>query len=165
MTIINTIITDRTSADVARAKTLISKWAYTGTAAVWTGTEEELSEYWAGCKGAYNAADLNRVGGAVEYIAARLNSYSYPVAVSAKTDWVSGDIPTKEQLDTYLDNVSRLKKAFSVKKTTPALPESMDKLTVDKANAIEQILTDIDELLSNMASAWFYSGDLYAGEV
>ena len=33
-----------------------------------------------------------------------------------------------------------------------------------KANNIERILQDLDTLITNMEQAWFFSGDLYAGE-
>ena len=32
-------------------------------------------------------------------------------------------------------------------------------------NDIEKILEDIDVLLTNSAQAWFYSGELFSGEV
>lgn len=43
-------------------------------------------------------------------------------------------------------------------------PDSANDLTWQEANDIEKILVDVDELLTRMA-AWFYSGELYAGEV
>ena len=49
--------------------------------------------------------------------------------------------------------------------TTPPVPNDMEKLTYQEANDIEKILEDIDRLLTDAAQAWFYSGDLYAGEV
>ena len=49
--------------------------------------------------------------------------------------------------------------------TTPNVPPDMEKLTYQEANDIEQILTDIDRLITNMTFAWVYSGDLYSGEV
>lgn len=33
------------------------------------------------------------------------------------------------------------------------------------ANNIEKILVDINQLLINMAADWFYSGEVYSGEV
>lgn len=49
--------------------------------------------------------------------------------------------------------------------STPPTPDSANNLTWQEANNIEQILLDVDELLTRMAAAWFYSGELYAGEV
>ena len=56
---LDNLIFDRTAADVQRVKTL------TGKLSAGTATEEEKAEWLAGMKGAYNAADLNRVGAAV----------------------------------------------------------------------------------------------------
>ena len=58
-------------------------------------------------------------------------------------------------------------------KTTPEVPprilataiNSNDGLTYTWANDIEQILMDIDVLLTNIAAGWLYSGEIYSGEV
>ena len=60
-TIIYTLITDRTTADVARVHELAVK-GYAGM------TAAELAEWLAGMKGAYNDVDLNRVGTALNYL-------------------------------------------------------------------------------------------------
>jgi len=41
----------------------------------------------------------------------------------------------------------------------------MDNLTYIQANNIEKILEDVNTLTTNMIAAWYYSGDLYCGEV
>lgn len=70
MSIIDTLITDRTQADVNRALTLSAK----GWAAM---TAAEKEEFEAGMKGAYNATDLNRVNAAMEYLEARFKAMGY----------------------------------------------------------------------------------------
>ena len=40
----------------------------------------------------------------------------------------------------------------------------MRELNYVKANNIERILLDLDTLITNMEQAWFFAGDLYAGE-
>lgn len=152
------LITDRTRADVDRVKYLASK----GWEAM---TEQERAEWLTPMKGAYNAEDLNRVGTAVEYIAGRLAGYGYAVTVSPKTDWVVGDEPDLAQLEACLADVRALRGAIAVMGSTPKTPEDMTGLTADEANHIEQILKDIDLLLTNMAAAWYDSGEIYAGEV
>lgn len=151
-------ITDRTQRDVARVKALAKK----GWAAM---TEQERTEWLGEMKGAYNASDLNRVGQAISYIADLLTGYGYSVQVSPKTDWTMSDIPTREQLEQYLANVAALRQALPVLPTTPEAPPDMEGLTWAEANDIEKILVDINHLITNMTAAWFYSGDLYAGEV
>ena len=68
MSVIDTLIYDRTQADVDRVFTLKNKILSGGLSVL---SEEELAEYMAGMKGAYNYNDLNRVGQAVSYLATR----------------------------------------------------------------------------------------------
>ena len=132
-----TLITDRTAEDVAN-KT---------------------------AKGFYNASDLNRVGAAVQYVAERFAAQGYAVAVNPKTDWLASDIPTASELETYRQNIATLRALLAVMPTTPEAPDSMAGLTYTEANSIEQILLDLDTLLTNAALAWYQSGEIYAGEV
>ena len=153
------LITNRTQADVDRVAQL------TGQVSAGTATAAELAEWQSDLKGAYNASDLNRVGAAVAYVAGRLNGYGYAVTVNPKQDWTVSDIPTAGQMATYLRDVAALRGAIAVMASTPPTPDSANNRTWQEANNIEQILLDVDELLTRMAAAWFYSGELYAGEV
>ena len=153
------LITDRTQADVNRVAYLA------GRVSAGTATAAEQTEWASDLKGAYNASDLNRVGAAVAYVAGRLNGYGYAVTVNPKQDWTGSDIPTAGQMAAYLGDVAALRGAISVMASTPPTPDSVNNLTWKEANDIEKILVDVDELLTRMAAAWFYSGDLYAGEV
>ena len=144
MSVIDTLVTDRTEADASRCIELRDK----GWAAM---TAAERAEWVAGMKGAYNASDLNRVASAMSYLSQRFASAGYSVPVSSPTDWANGDIPRKDDLDTYLDDLRRIRAALAVMDTTPAAPESMDYLTWAKANDIEKILVDVDDLLTKIA--------------
>ena len=48
---------------------------------------------------------------------------------------------------------------------TPDVPADMESFTYQEANNIEKILLDIDTLLTGIEQSWFYSGDVYSGEV
>lgn len=158
MSIIDTLITDRTQADVDRVLALSAKG--------WAGmSPEERAEWSAGLKGAYNALDLNRVNEAMKYLADVFTSYGYTVSLQPTPTWSVGEIPTEEQMAAYLANVTALRAVLDMPSTTPAVPADMALLTYIEANNIEQILTDIDQLLTNAAAAWYYSGDLFSGEV
>lgn len=115
-------------------------------------------------KGFYNATDLNRVGEAVRYLAERFTGYGYAVTVNPKTDWTEDNVPTRKQLETYRRNIAELRRQLTVMAATPETPETMRALNYVKANNIERILQDLDTLITNMEQAWFFSGDLYAGE-
>lgn len=152
------LITDRTQADVDAVRALAAK----GWAAM---TDTEKAAWMAGLKGAYNAADLNRVGAAVLYIAGRLADAGYHTPVAPKQDWQMQDIPTPAQMQRYLADIGTIRAALAVMLSTPDAPASMDKLNYTEANAIEQILLDVDALITKLISAYYYSGELIAGEV
>lgn len=160
-TVIDTLIYDRTQADVNRVFILKNKILTKGLNAL---SAEEKAEYMAGMKGAYNASDLNRVGQAIAYIADLLNGYGYSVQVYPKTDWAIGDIPTPAQLQQYLSDVAALRAGLKLLPTTPEVPADMEGLTVQEANDIEQILVDIDALLSIMATTFIPCGEALCGE-
>ena len=116
-------------------------------------------------KGFYNASDLNRVGAAVEYIAGRFTALGYACPVTVKKDWLTSDVPTASQLETYRQNIVTLRSRIAVMASTPEAPASMAGLNYVKANNIEQILLDLDALITNITKSWYFSGELYAGEV
>ena len=154
------LITDRSANDVARWKELRNKGWSQMTAA-------ERAEWLAPMKGSYNATDLNRVGAALNYVRNRLVEYAYLPAntVTARADWTVAEIPTREELTKYLGYVSAVRGAFSRLPSTPSVPTDAARLTFREANDIEQIIFDVDLLLTNMVSAWYFSGDLYSGEL
>lgn len=155
-----TLITDRTQADVNRVKQIAEK-IENGTA-----SESEIAEFnSAAMKGSYNASDLNRVGAAMRYVADRLNGFGYAVSISPKVDWLETDSPRQSDMDAYLFRLIVLRNAFAVMQSTPKVPLDMEGLTYTEANNIEKILEDIDVLLTRSAKAWYYSGDLFSGEV
>ena len=152
------LITDRTAADAARVRALADK----GYAA-WTAAE--LAEWASDLKGAYNASDLNRVGSAVDYVAKRLRSCGISVSVAPRMDWQETDIPTRAEMAAYLADIAARRAALPLRDGTPPAPADMLGLSWEEANAIESILLAVDEAVTRMSQAWYYSGDLYAGEV
>ena len=154
------LITDRTRADVAYVQSLAKKIS-SGTA-----TEDNLAEWnSASLKGSYNARDLNRVGAAMQYVADRLNSFGYDAVISPKVDWMETEWPTVSDMARYLSDLAQLRSQFAVMRSTPQVPADMERLTYTEANNIEKILEDVDLLLTRAAQAWYYSGDLFSGEV
>lgn len=127
-------------------------------------------------KGTYQAADLNRVTAAMEELVARFSVLGYLTDYQTGPEtptkpqedqaaWSQEDVPTTAQMERYLTNVEAVRRVIAVLPTTPATPESMELLDYIRANEIEQILADVDDLLKNMAAAWYYSGEVYCGEV
>ena len=124
-------------------------------------------------KGTYTAEDLNRVGAAMNYVADRLKAAGYDPHISPKTDWKDEDWVDTSAEAVYLGDLAELRKQFTMLESTPRVPprilataiNSGDGLTYGWANDIEQILMDIDALLTNIAAGWLYSGEIYSGEV
>lgn len=114
----------------------------------------------------YNASDLNRVKAACADLYQRFTDYGYLIAVyePVVNHWTEGKTPTVGQLDRDLGNITALRDAITALSTTPKTPETMRFLDYLKANDIERILQDLNTLITNMEQAWFFSGDLYAGE-
>lgn len=154
------LITDRTLADVSRWLTLRDK----GYARM---TEEERAEWSSGMKGAYNSSDLNRVGEALNYLRDRLAAARYISSTEfiAKTDWTEANIPTPKEIENYLRYVSIIREALAQFATTPPVPEYSGGLDYQEANNIEQILVDVDRLITNMQAHRYYCGELFSGEV
>lgn len=147
MSIIDTLITDRTAADTAALEALFAK-ARAGSL-----TEEEkaiLAD--PAHKGAYNYTDLNRVNTAMEYLVTRLRVYGYAVAGYQRDEtlWTMEGIPNPARMQQYLDNVAAIRAALATLPGTPAAPGDMESLTVQEANAIEKILTDCEIVITAM---------------
>lgn len=79
--------------------------------------------------------------------------------------WYIQDIPTESTMQAYLTNVQALRSAFTVPDSVPQVPADMEGLTYQEANDIERIILAIDALITNMMDAWFYSNEVYSGEV
>lgn len=149
--IIDTLITDRTQADVERVKALAAK----GFAGM---TTDEQAEWLAGMKGAYNASDLNRVGTALNYLVARLCPVcGRSITWTAKTDWAVTDIATPAQAETYRKQIQGVRDALTYPADTPDAPE-LGRLTYTGANDIERILALCEELIANITKAFRYTG-------
>ena len=150
-TIIVTLITDRTQADVERVQALAAK----GFAAM---TAAEQAEWLAGMKGSHNASDLNRVGTALNYLADRLGAIcGRSITWTAKTDWAVTDIATASQAAEYRQHIQDIRDALTYPADTPDAP-SLNRLTYASANDIERILVLCEELIDNITKAFRYTG-------
>lgn len=160
MSIIDTLIMDRTAEDVAK----VAEYNRKGIDGM---SADELAEWLAGLKGAYNAADLNRVNAAMAYLCERFDEIGYmvPGYEDQGITWSKQDIPRASQMAKYLSNVSAVRERIPLYQSTPPAPTSMNGLTYTGANAIEQIMADIEALIDCIIASWYFSGDLYGGEI
>lgn len=168
MSALDELIYDRTQADVTYAAELNRKLGR-GEAL----TAEELADWNAGLKGAYNASDMNRVDAAVRELGGMLTVAGYPVRYTSpvpqpepeptKTEFEIGDIITHEIWRTYLDNVQAIRDAYYTMPDSPELPEPTAPLTYDGANAIERLIYDILALYEGMLKRYRICGTFAAG--
>lgn len=150
-TIIDTLVTDRTQADVERVRELAAK----GFAAM---TAAERAEWLTGMKGAYNASDMNRVGTALNYLAGRLGPICGKIITwTAKTDWAVTDIITASQAAEYRRQIQDIRDALAYPAGTPDVPQ-LARLTYIGANDIERILKLCEDLIVNVAKSFRHTG-------
>lgn len=99
--------------------------------------------------------DLNRVEVWCKYLADTLTSYSYPVTITTKINWIETDFPTALEMERIRSNVLAIKTAYY---SFTAIPENLDYMTYQKANAIEKILDEVDKIIGYMENNFVYCG-------
>ena len=96
------------------------------------------------------------------------------VDVEVKTDWDVVDILTSADRKRYLDNIVYILQALE--KDTTKIPSQLEGMDYNGANEIEKSLVEFDNsltllndekksLIIGTTKSWFYSGDLYGGEI
>lgn len=152
------LITDRTQDDLVYHADLRQKIVDR------TATPLEWREWLKGTKGSYNATDLNRVGFAMIEVAELVTQLMTPVSVSPKTNWTVQDIPTQAQMQHYLDDIGNIRGAIhSAVSKLPAVPDSMDSLTIEKANDIEKILLACQNIIKGIQAIFLRSNLAVSG--
>ena len=162
--IISSLVINRTREDVDFLLEIRDRIMLEGFDAL----QENYKRDWlAGMKGAYNYTDMNRVGEATLFIANQLirlpkeveqyckengvdysDEYKVPydpgsIVVNPKTDWNRGDIPTRTEIKTYLEEIQLLRSKLELRNKLPETPTSLDRMTYETANLIERILLNI----------------------
>lgn len=119
--------------------------------------------------GFYNHTDLNRVEQAFEYLRDKMNGeYGFDLNLVIKTNWTMADLAQTgayTAMEAYRQNIATIRNAITMPTGTPETPSTMRFLTAKEANDIEKILQAVEVLLNNISAAWFYSNDIYSGEV
>lgn len=186
------MITDRSSSDVALAKSLIKKGFQ-------NMTDNEKETFLSGMKGAYNYTDVNRVESVVSYLAERLvttyeelrfisdelgvcweeDIYGVPYDQEnyknweTKNDWSINDIFSEKERSKYLEKIINVLQ--SLDSVPDNFPKTLVGLTYSGANIIESSIVvffdalvnlkkEKETLIAGTAESWFYSGDVYGGE-
>ena len=139
------LIFDRRQSDVDHALRLRREGAHTG---------EQL-------RGAYNASDRNRVAGALNFLLDTLRRNGYQDMGRVRAGWREGDIVKASD---NANMIARLREARRVlSQISLEIPDSLDNLSWQLANAVERILFEMFENYDRLAEIWLWCGEGYAG--
>lgn len=142
------LVTDRTQADVNYAD---------------ANRDSEIP-----LKGAYSAADFNRVGVALNYISDTLFGFGYGLNPQLRTDWKVTENMSLQDATKYLETVREIKKSYFVFPETLPLPDHIHDLFRigghEYANNIEKLFIDIETIIPWMVDSFIYSNQFYSGE-
>lgn len=120
-------------------------------------------------RGAYTHEDVNRVLFAMEQINGWLSDLGYDrtgYQIDPHESYEMGDAMRISDMARYLSNVKALLGALAVPEGIPEPPEKQtDILKIQGANDIETILAAVDSLRPLLERSWWYSGELFCGEV
>ena len=118
-------------------------------------------------KGVYSYFDLNRVELAVAQIAEKIVNLGFSIQLQTKTNWglpedfSAGSWPVESQMRRYLQNISEIKRLFSI---SVQLPGTMDKFDWNGANNIEKVLQISFSRIDGIKQSYRYSGEIFSGE-
>lgn len=85
------------------------------------------------------------------------------IELPPRYEWKEYDIPTPDQMTTYLWNVSIIRSVLAVMTSTPNVPDDMVGLMVKEANDIEVILMDVYRQINIMATTFIPCGEALCG--
>lgn len=155
-----TLIVDRSSADVERARQLIAK-VNSGTA-----TEGEIAEcYNPTQKGSYNCTDVNRVCSAVKYLSELLEGYGYITGIGDVTRTMAiNDNGRYSDGVKYIGDVKKLITSFMVEFTQLSKVQGFGDITVDVANNIEKALLLVKSTIETMETTFIPCGEALCGD-
>ena len=142
--LLTNLITDRTQADVDYALALQANSVHTPV----------------NLRGAYNISDRNRVGDTINWLIAAMNI----LRLRAKNNWNEYDIVKVADNANVLACLTELQRVLPYGKIT-AVPADLDKLSYQKANAVERILVETGRAYSWIADNTLYCNESYASNI
>ena len=148
MSIIDELIFDRTDEDLEVAKNYIKNNQPLPS--------DNLRYSW-------DCRALNRTEEAMEYVNEIFKELGYFRNMEFKTDWFADEI-TPKQSERYISNLKVLRSYLTMPSDTPATPNTINGMTIERANEIEKIIHDIDVVLEALQNNFVYSGVCGSGQ-
>lgn len=106
---------------------------------------------------------LNRTERAMEYLNQIFQELGYFRVMEFKTDWTNEEI-TPEQAKRYIENLKTLRTFLQMSGDTPPAPNTINGMSITRANDIEKILYDINFLLEALQKNKIISGVAKSGQ-
>ncbi len=162
----NGLVTNRTLDDVRRWMELRDKG--------WDKMTEDERLEWMGerlavpsaARGMYTHKDLNRVERAVKEIVNRFKDIGYSVPEMEIIINRTHESKFRDSdIERYFRNISIVREILTVYPYTPLLPYVWEPLNYKRANDLEKILIDVDEIFTKLTQSWHYAGEIFTGEV
>lgn len=155
------LVTDRAKADLEKLQGLYARGLDN-----WTAEEKAWFASTLCHRGGYDDLDVNRVELAADWIGTWLHGYGYFVDWDPPLEWPTEDAMRRFDGTRYLGRVEALRGALTPPDGTPETPETVRALlTLQGANDVETILVAVDSLRPLLERSWWYSGELFCGEV
>jgi len=148
MSIIDELIFDRTDEDLEVAKNYIKNNQPLPS--------DNLRYSW-------DCRALNRTEEAMEYVNEIFKELGYFRNMEFKTDWFADEI-TPKQSKRYISNLKTLRSYLTMPSDTPVVPNTINGMTIERANEIEKIIHDIDVVLEALQNNFVYSGVCGSGQ-
>ncbi len=111
-------------------------------------------------KGCFNLLDLNRIEDNIDFLAEKMESFSYAPNIHGKR-WDRENMPNQNDMSRIIENIRSLIGAFYSPDNPPSLPTTM--LSYDDINAIEENLYLIKQLLDVMQTSFKKVGTIKSG--
>lgn len=160
-----TPVYNRTAADVTRAANLLLKIRADGFDSL---TPEEQAVWVSGMKALENYTDWNRQNANISTGGDVVRSLGYSAPVSSMPVATMEDVPALEDVNKLEGNLSAIE---SCGLTMPVGWESSKMWAPGTGPAFadwnrwERNMVLLEEMAARISAAWYYSGDLYSGEV
>lgn len=113
-------------------------------------------------KGYYNASDLNRVEEWCEYLETELNEAGYSISITTKTDWTMTDLRTEAEMNRIRNNIKALYDGYYLYGN--AVYSSVSNFDYKKANRWEEVLNNINLIMTGMKDYYVHSGVSSSGQ-
>lgn len=155
------LVTDRAREDLEKLQDLYAR-GLDG----WTAAEKAWFASTLCHRGGYDGLDVNRVELATDWIGTWMHGYGYFESWGPALEWPPDGALRLFDGERYLGRVEALRGALTPPEGTPDTPETMRALlTLQGANDLETILVAVDSLRPLLERSWWYSDEIFCGEV